>query len=64
MDFEVVGYQPPSILVENKRTKEVHEFQVNDDGSLRDDGQTNLGDAKRKAIAYLYEARRTNGSSD
>jgi hypothetical protein len=60
MQFEVTHYEHPNIFVRNCKTREIHQFHVHDDVTLADDlSRFDLGDAKRAAIAYLFNYRRT-----
>jgi hypothetical protein len=54
MSFEVVRHAHPNILVVNRQTYETYRFTVGDDGALVRDGlQSDLGEARRTAIAFL-----------
>jgi hypothetical protein len=60
MAFEVVRYEHPTIIVRNTQTGEMHEFPVKGDGTLADArSRTDLGDARRAAIKYLFDLRRS-----
>jgi hypothetical protein len=57
--FEVTEYEPPQIFVRSRRTGETYKFLVGDDGALVNDGaRSDLGDARRSAIEYLFQRRR------
>jgi hypothetical protein len=54
MSFEVVRHAHPNILVVNRQTYETYRFTVGDDGPLVHDGlRSDLGEARRTAIAFL-----------
>jgi len=57
--FEVTVYEPPRIFVRSRRTGETFKFLVGDDGALVNDGaRSDLGDARRSAIEYLFQRKR------
>ena len=57
--FEVAKYEPPHIFVRCRGTGETFKFLVGNDGALANDGpRFDQGDARRTAIAYLYQMRR------
>lgn len=49
----VIAYHHPFIMVENTNSGAPYQFTVNDAGKLEHDGRTDLGDARRAAIAFL-----------
>jgi hypothetical protein len=56
--FEVTRYDHPHIFVTCRRTGETYRFLVGTDGELVHDGlRFDIGDARRKAIQYLFERR-------
>jgi hypothetical protein len=63
MSFEVLRYEHPRIFVKDAKSGEIHEFAVDDDGTLRSDNRFHLGDARRVAIAYLFNLRRPEANS-
>jgi hypothetical protein len=58
--FEVSEYAPPHIFVRYRRTGETYRFLVGNDGVLVNDGSRfDEDDARRAAIAYLFQRRRS-----
>ena len=61
MSFDVVRYEHPSIFVKDIRTNAIHEFPVNEDRTLASGlSRSDLGDARRAAIRYLYNLRQSS----
>jgi hypothetical protein len=57
--FEVVGLENGCIFVRCRRTGETYHFEFGDDGALTHrEARTDQGEARRVAIAYLYQLRR------
>jgi hypothetical protein len=57
--FEVTSYENPYIFVRCRRTFETYRFFVAADGTLEHEGaRSDLGDARRTAMAYLYRISR------
>ncbi len=57
--FEVTQYEPPYIFVRSRRTAETYRFLVGNDGALVHEAtRFDQGDARRTAIAYLFQRRR------
>ncbi len=56
--FEVTQYEPPYIFVRSRQTGETYRFLVGNDGALVNEGtRFDQGDARRTAIAYLFQRR-------
>ena len=54
MSFEVVSHEHPNIFVVNRQTYETYRFTVGEDGALaHDEPRSDLGEARRTAIAFL-----------
>jgi hypothetical protein len=54
MSFEVVGHEHRNIFVVNRQTYETYRFTVGEDGALaHDEPRSDLGEARRTAIAFL-----------
>lgn len=61
--FEVTQYEHPYIFVRSRRTAETHRFLVGNDGTLlHEETFFDQGDARRTAIAYLFQIRRQAAS--
>jgi predicted RNA-binding protein with TRAM domain len=50
--YRVIAYDHPIIKVQHTNGT-TYQFTVNDAGELEHDGRTDLGDARRLAIAHL-----------
>jgi hypothetical protein len=62
MSFQVVRHEHPNIFVVNRQTYETYWFTVGDDGILGHDGlRSDLGEARRTAIAFLAQRDRECG---
>jgi hypothetical protein len=58
--FEVARYEHPDIFVRSRGTGETYKFLVGNDGVLVSEGTSfDQGDARRTAIEYLFQRRRT-----
>jgi hypothetical protein len=56
--FEVTKYEHPYIFVTSRRSAETYRFFVDADGALEHAGaRFDQGDARRAAIAYLFQKR-------
>ena len=63
MSFRVVRYEHPDIFVVNRQTYETYRFTVGDDGALAHDGPlSDLGEARRVAVAFLVQSRKESAS--
>jgi hypothetical protein len=63
--FEVTRYEHPYIFVTSRGTGETYRFLVGDDGALVHDGDRfDAGDARRKAIEYLFKRRYSAQSAE
>ena len=61
MSFQVVRHEHPNIFVVNRQTYETYRFIVGDDGALAHDGlPSELGEARRTAIAFLARSEKEN----
>jgi hypothetical protein len=59
MSFEVVRHEHPNIFVVNRQTYETYRFTVGNDGALAHDGLwSDLGEARRTAIAFLARSEK------
>ena len=59
MRFEVVCHEHPNIFVVNRQTYETYRFTVGDDGALaHDEPRSDLGEARRTAIAFLARSEK------
>ena len=59
MSFEVVGHEHPNIFVVNRQTYETYRFTVGEDGALaHDEPRSDLGEARRTAIAFLARSEK------
>ena len=59
MSFQVVRHEHPDIFVINRQTYETYRFTVGDDGGLAHDGApSDLGEARRTAIAFLSQSQK------
>ena len=59
MSFEVVCHEHPNIFVVSRQTYETYRFTVGDDGALaHDEPRSDLGEARRTAIAFLARSER------
>lgn len=57
--FEVTRYEPPQIFVTSRRTGETYKFLLGEDGAVgHGEARTDLGDARRAAIAYHVQRKR------
>jgi hypothetical protein len=57
--FEVARYEHLDIFVRSRGTGETYKFLVRNDGALVSEGtRFDQGDARRTAIAYLFQRRR------
>jgi hypothetical protein len=57
--FEVTEYRHPYVFVRSQRTAETYQFLVSDDITLEHDNvRSDLGDARRTAIAYLFRLKK------
>ena len=57
MSFQVVRHEHPNIFVVNRQTYETYRFTVGDDVMLSFDGPSDLGEARRTAIAFLAQTQ-------
>lgn len=56
--FEVTRYEPPYIFVRSRGTGETYRFLVANDGTLANERERfDQGNARRTAIAYLFQRR-------
>jgi len=63
MSFHVVRYEHPDIFVVNRQTYETYRFTVGDDGAFAHDGPlSDLGEARRVAVAFLAQSRKESAS--
>jgi hypothetical protein len=59
MSFQVVRHAHPDIFVVNRQTYETYRFTVGDDGALAHDGPpSELGEARRTALAFLAQSKK------
>jgi hypothetical protein len=61
MSFHVVRHEHPYIFVVNRQTYETYRFTVGHDGALAHDGPpSDLGEARRTAMAFLAQSQKEN----
>ena len=59
MSFQVVRHEHPNIFVVNRQTYETYRFTVGEDGALAyDEPRSDLGQARRTAIAFLARSEK------
>jgi hypothetical protein len=59
MSFQVVRHEHPNIFVVNRQTYETYRFTVGADGALANDGlRSDLGEARRTAVAFLAQSEK------
>jgi hypothetical protein len=65
MSFQVVRHEHPDIFVLNRQTYETYRFTVGDDDDLAHDGApSDLGKARRTAIAFLAQSQKNGPHVD
>src|SRR5262245_7758201 len=58
-ELEVVCHEHPNIFVVNRQTYETYRFTVGEDGALaHDEPRSDLGEARRTAIAFLTRSEK------
>ena len=59
MSFHVVRHERANIFVLNRQTYETYRFTVGEDGALaHDEPRSDLGEARRTAIAFLTRSEK------
>lgn len=57
--FEVIGYENRHVFVRCRKSGEIYQFEVGEDGALTDSELGSArGEARHMAIAYLFRLRR------
>jgi hypothetical protein len=58
--FEVAAYENRCIYVRHRTTGHIYQFEIGQDGTLmHGEGRSDLGEARRVAIEYLFRLRRS-----